>query len=188
MVISGKDPITGRSPRVRRNLATCGVTHHSGGSISARAEEPPPRCRAGRRGAVDLRACGGTPGRPTPEIVDGGRSPRVRRNPVVAADRSEGYGSISARAEEPRAQRRWPCRHRVDLRACGGTDFNERHLGLPWGRSPRVRRNRRVLRSAVALAGSISARAEEPRTYRSACAAPRVDLRACGGTGQLGGR
>ena len=52
------------------------------------------------------------------------------------------------------------------------------------GRSPRVRRNLDFRHRFGGHDGSISARAEEPRSPADTTSRSRVDLRACGGTGR----
>src|SRR5690606_12862743 len=111
-----------------------------------------------------------------------GRSPRVRRNRGEYVGYGQGDGSISARAEEPSFGAIRSARFTVDLRACGGTSKGQSRDGEPEGRSPRVRRNLAGVGGGRDGAGSISARAEEPRTAVSLVSRHGVDLRACGGT------
>ena len=172
----------GRSPRVRRNRRRRRLGDRRRGSISARAEEPRSHILRFDRAWVDLRACGGTAVGAAAETITLGRSPRVRRNLGHDLRLANRVGSISARAEEPPSATAPAARCRVDLRACGGT--------RPWctcdrpraGRSPRVRRNPQRNEDAPAVEGSISARAEEPRSTSGSPSRRRVDLRACGGT------
>ncbi len=172
----------GRSPRVRRNPAVATAALAGSGSISARAEEPLRELARADRHRVDLRACGGTTAAVCESAVSAGRSPRVRRNRARCVAPALLGGSISARAEEPCGYTPTLNLQWVDLRACGGTTTRRSSLPRPRGRSPRVRRNRVLMSSAMLLIGSISARAEEPRQSRVPGAWARVDLRACGGT------
>ena len=115
-------------------------------------------------------------------LIKRGRSPRVRRNPVLKAAPILGAGSISARAEEPHCLRTFLSAARVDLRACGGTIKIFQKSAPRWGRSPRVRRNPVASKKSSIGVGSISARAEEPGALACSLISLPVDLRACGGT------
>ena len=72
----------GLSPRVRGNQERHYSTDDGGGSIPARAGEPPVRRHWNISITVYPRACGGTPTNPTSAIqCCTGLSPRVRGNP-----------------------------------------------------------------------------------------------------------
>jgi len=90
-------------------------------------------------------------------------------------------GSISARAEEPLNRLSLLSYRRVDLRAGGGAQAPGIAAIFETGRSPRGRRSRLLLSQIGRMRGSISARAEEPRSARAVSFNQPVDLRAGGG-------
>ncbi len=173
---------TGGPPRVRRNHNISLGTATLIGWTSARAEEPSPSPGPRARPGVDLRACGGTR---LPGVIDpmaAGGPPRVRRNHQTHRARPGRGGWTSARAEEPRSEPEPRRREGVDLRACGGTIWRRDGQPDSEGGPPRVRRNLVSDHLDVSARRWTSARAEEPRCSRGRRRAPRVDLRACGGT------
>ena len=151
----------GRSPLARRSLSRLRASRASRGSISARAEEPSPGWCGRGRGRVDLRSRGGAVRPPPGAARRLGRSPLARRSLLVPAHRGVENGSISARAEEPRARRGRGQKEGVDLRLRGGAVS---HVGI-----------------ASKGGGSISARAEEPASARCSSGRRGVDLRSRGG-------
>ncbi len=152
----------GLSPRVRGNPAAVCAGLLYGGSIPARAGEPPVGDSAGLREPVYPRACGGTSVRVSRGSEPGGLSPRVRGNPVEGA-RIDGFiGSIPARAGEPAIDQPLSVSWTVYPRACGGTGDCQAPGGRVNPLSPRVRGNRIAGRSHGPRARSIPARAGEP--------------------------
>ena len=111
-----------------------------------------------------------------------GLSPRVRGNLANLAQNSIDKGSIPARAGEPRRDLRLAGVRSVYPRACGGTATATTPATWLTGLSPRVRGNRCLNQRVVAAAGSIPARAGEPRRAVAAIVIRRVYPRACGGT------
>ena len=177
--------MNGLSPRVRGNHFVVAVTSDKAGSIPARAGEPGDDPGRGGLMAVYPRACGGTFFAPPPVELCRGLSPRVRGNRYDVQGRDPLRGSIPARAGEPCSWRRSACAGPVYPRACGGTIAG--HLGVldESGLSPRVRGNHWAVPSATRFAGSIPARAGEPRAGAPPTPASPVYPRACGGTPRI---
>ena len=92
----------GLSPRVRGSPPSTRGACAMGGSIPARAGEPP--CASGFHSPTGVypRACGGAPIRRRSWARWAGLSPRVRGSPGAVASRHDVAGSIPARAGEPR--------------------------------------------------------------------------------------
>ena len=121
-------------------------------------------------------------GRPTDAVRPVGLSPRVRGNHIPQRWRASSAWSIPARAGEPTTAE--TTRHLLTVypRACGGTSAQD-YLGTPpSGLSPRVRGNHPGLAAGIKSAGSIPARAGEPRWRPFGSSSPAVYPRACGGT------
>ncbi len=133
-----------------------------GGSIPARAGEPPAQDVGHFRLGVYPRACGGTVRQAQARPTEIGLSPRVRGNqgPLNAAFIA--IRSIPARAGEPAMARAARPHSKVYPRACGGTQFGAKQLQNLAGLSPRVRGNRAVRDTWDGRMGSIPARAGEP--------------------------
>ena len=166
----------GLSPRVRGNPALIGRDVTAPGSIPARAGEPLACRRRTSRRRVYPRACGGTPEKRLVAVAYPGLSPRVRGNQSDVFPRTGRYGSIPARAGELETTLA------VYPRACGGTAQCRRCSEELPGLSPRVRGNLGDVADTEPPAGSIPARAGEPRSAIIAQWAVRVYPRACGGT------
>ena len=153
-----------------------------GGSIPARAGEPPnppsnPPCRE-----VYPRACGGTsPSRNAP-YHPSGLSPRVRGNRHRRRHSIQQRRSIPARAGEPAVKPISLSGFRVYPRACGGTVYQRHGSRTPVGLSPRVRGNHRQPDHRAHAVRSIPARAGEPGHDYSSSSRGSVYPRACGGT------
>ena len=110
------------------------------------------------------------------------KSPRVRGNRAGNEVAISVLRSIPARAGEPPRRPRPPRRRSVYPRACGGTQpFFDTALAT-LGLSPRVRGNHVLDRPENANAGSIPARAGEPRGPSWSPCRREVYPRACGGT------
>ncbi len=173
---------TGLSPRVRGNPVGERTQYVVGGSIPARAGEPPTSAPAAAPSRVYPRACGGTvDGDPRP-VARSGLSPRVRGNRPWVPKCRVSRRSIPARAGEPvRVLKITKCSG-VYPRACGGTIRTAAALATGQGLSPRVRGNRTTERLRAGQMGSIPARAGEPTGAARSHAAGRVYPRACGGT------
>ena len=90
--------------------------------------------------------------------------------------------SIPARAGEPPAGGSFPRARQVYPRACGGTGNAFVYGNARVGLSPRVRGNLRGGKPFSHSAGSIPARAGEPRMSGCRFTAGKVYPRACGGT------
>ncbi len=111
-----------------------------------------------------------------------GLSPRVRGNPCIPCTDRSAFGSIPARAGEPRPPACQPCQPWVYPRACGGTSIEARNVRHDEGLSPRVRGNQALAEPVTFETGSIPARAGEPVRPGSRAELRRVYPRACGGT------
>ena len=172
----------GLSPRGRGNPGHVPVPHGRGGSIPARAGEPPAGSAISSILGVYPRAGGGTG---VPSFVLAlmmGLSPRGRGNRGAIAGVGRGRRSIPARAGEP--PRTLPPRSRsaVYPRAGGGTRTLPPAPASRSGLSPRGRGNRPVRLDGHDARRSIPARAGEPSRAPSRAAVPGVYPRAGGGT------
>ena len=175
-------PPAGLSPRVRGNPQRATEGHFAVRSIPACAGEPSAILTPKMRLVVYPRVCGGTG--PLQARVGGmdGLSPRVRGNPVPAAQFPIRRRSIPACAGEPAAARAGTGPPQVYPRVCGGTRFMQFAIVGKQGLSPRVRGNRPEFRVPAVPAGSIPACAGEPRRHLAGPRGPRVYPRVCGGT------
>ena len=172
----------GLSPHVRGNLLPGLRMQANPGSIPARAGEPlslPPVTPCYR---VYPRTCGGTPDRLYTGSPGSGLSPHVRGNLFSISLHRGMPGSIPARAGEPPTPYSGPDLRRVYPRTCGGTWSVGAHDNLSGGLSPHVRGNRVIAVTAIAIAGSIPARAGEPSIPSPGLDLRRVYPRTCGGT------
>ena len=172
----------GLSPRVRGNQP--GYRHAAlhGGSIPARAGEPPDEAGSHPPDEVYPRACGGTTAAGVDDTAVAGLSPRVRGNHAGQQDDHLDVGSIPARAGEPRAGLVAGQHDGVYPRACGGTITFLSVRGRRHGLSPRVRGNLLCGGGGYPRRRSIPARAGEPRTTPGTADSREVYPRACGGT------
>ena len=155
-------PHPGLSPHVRGNPRPGRGRGDDGGSIPARAGEPPTSgsIRAGSR--VYPRTCGGTATTVSPASSSMGLSPHVRGNLFPLDCRVADVG--------------------VYPRTCGGTAIGSAANAGVSGLSPHVRGNQvRDMQGPTAL-GSIPARAGEPAAAARYCWMSRVYPRTCGGT------
>ena len=172
----------GLSPRVRGNRSGWRVRVRWCGSIPARAGEPGTPTTIAGSVSVYPRACGGTFLGVAPPATDYGLSPRVRGNRVELDAVAEPDRSIPARAGEPEQTVGRRRLFGVYPRACGGTK-GWLYIALgATGLSPRVRGNRMFRHRFCSNAGSIPARAGEPRWTACGRSTGRVYPRACGGT------
>jgi len=172
----------GLSPRVRGNRGRRWVWTLSRGSIPARAGEPLDVGVGIGLDRVYPRACGGTSSHVPPTGNSTGLSPRVRGNRRGDFHVQLIDGSIPARAGEPRSMPLSSVWNSVYPRACGGTRPGVAPPGNPGGLSPRVRGNLTWAIFAPLVAGSIPARAGEPRKVTRPRLRDKVYPRACGGT------
>ena len=156
-------PTAGLSPRVRGNRVQKSAVYPVGGSIPARAGEPPGPYAWARQGTVYPRACGGTRASAWCSSAMPGLSPRVRGNPRVGVVQLGYAGSIPARAGEPTARALDWADRRVYPRACGGTSQALFPRCSSAGLSPRVRGNLTRPAHLTRRQRSIPARAGEPR-------------------------
>ena len=172
----------GLSPRVRGNLEGPLLYAIAGRSIPARAGEPhiPPSGKG--LAAVYPRACGGTRFAGHTWAAVSGLSPRVRGNLRSVWATNDRWGSIPARAGEPKTDTLAKTRATVYPRACGGTCAAGPGTPRPAGLSPRVRGNPGRPPLAFLQRRSIPARAGEPSQGPRLPRNMRVYPRACGGT------
>ena len=177
-VDGGRSPLARRSPHLAHPLLL------GPGSISARAEEPVTAVGASGLGRVDLRSRGGAPGASSPAPLAAGRSPLARRSRGAAPRSPPASGSISARAEEPRASNIDGIFSRVDLRSRGGAPIGAAENPWAQGRSPLARRSLDDPGAPLLPRGSISARAEEPRPAPRSTRRRWVDLCSRGGASE----
>ena len=173
---------TGLSPRVRGNLLHDQDGDITGGSIPARAGEPPQQWMKYMTAWVYPRACGGTHHDAPLHVVQMGLSPRVRGNHRPAGGLWRRGGSIPARAGEPSSSGTGRDRPGVYPRACGGTSTATSSRRWTGGLSPRVRGNPETSFGAAIANRSIPARAGEPERRAPRWARRGVYPRACGGT------
>ncbi len=153
---------SGLSPRVRGNRGGSSLDADDPRSIPARAGEPPAVAVFRSVSWVYPRACGGTAAAPASMQTTRGLSPRVRGNRQRWRCFEACPGSIPARAGEPPAVAVFRSVSWVYPRACGGTAIDENDETRKNGLSPRVRGNPIALKLALAMGGSIPARAGEP--------------------------
>ena len=174
----------GPSPRERGNRSSPHDPATGRRSIPARAGQPRGRHRFPSSTGVHPRASGATvkPARAIGRRA--GPSPRERGNRGADGPVGAGAGSIPARAGQPGHRRRQRAGSRVHPRASGATALAVllwRRLGGP---SPRERGNPDRLAHRPVLAGSIPARAGQPRSPTSRPSRPGVHPRASGATGE----
>ena len=171
----------GSSPRGRRSRALRVFALLLDGFISAWAEESQSLRRRQARPRVHLRVGGGVRFA-GPSSSDGaGSSPRGRRSHARRVLGLAGSGFISAWAEESRRPSREHRRDGVHLRVGGGVATMRQCVCAPPGSSPRGRRSRDWYARREAIAGFISAWAEESRSLEYAESEDRVHLRVGGG-------
>ena len=152
------------------------------GSIPARAGEPLPAKLIAQVREVYPRACGGTHKTQEQNASLTGLSPRVRGNRRPGSNRQATPGSIPARAGEPSTAIPACSTSGVYPRACGGTARHIQPSSGLYGLSPRVRGNRHRDYPGETWSRSIPARAGEPATEPPPQKSGRVYPRACGGT------
>jgi hypothetical protein len=167
----------GRSPHARSSHARRGHRDARVGSISACAEQPSGPRVLPRAIRVDLRMRGAALLPCSLAAISTGRSPHARSSPVGEVNGRKVCGSISACAEQPAWGSMNPSPSRVDLRMRGAAPGSASTSTTTTGRSPHARSSLLPRAAAVALAGSISACAEQPRRASAPRRAPWVDLR-----------
>ena len=152
----------GLSPRVRGNRTVACRRRMRYRSIPACAGEPHCRWRCASPALVYPRVCGGT--RAIGYTLPGntGLSPRVRGNPVLAAEPARYRRSIPACAGEPSSGSSASGMPEVYPRVCGGTWIGSRHRRPVAGLSPRVRGNLPDASGKAYTGRSIPACAGEP--------------------------
>ena len=151
------------------------------GSIPAGAGEPPKGVGQSFHVRVDPRGCGGAVNTMQQEVLESGRSPRVRGSHFSRHVARRRAGSIPAGAGEPYRLGKCACTRRVDPRGCGGAAYDIDGHDFLEGRSPRVRGSQRQECFDRPYLGSIPAGAGEPTVLRVAIGDRRVDPRGCGG-------
>ena len=172
----------GLSPRVRGNPDPVLKRLDPFRSIPACAGEPSFAWRLQSNTRVYPRVCGGTDQGVQDDALVCGLSPRVRGNPVTVMSAIDRFRSIPACAGEPTSRSRIIWVAWVYPRVCGGTYRRRMRRACQMGLSPRVRGNRRGIRSPSPRSRSIPACAGEP-TWPSARWHPWwVYPRVCGGT------
>ena len=172
----------GLSPRVRGNRRRQSSHAEPAGSIPARAGEPTWGRRCWTHKTVYPRACGGTLSLSVQWCIRRGLSPRVRGNRCSAFRASRAFGSIPARAGEPKRDFLGVAQLGVYPRACGGTVHARHRQERLHGLSPRVRGNPAQSVVLPLDLGSIPARAGEPSPSGAIRPVGSVYPRACGGT------
>ena len=151
-------------------------------SIPARAGEPQFKFRTTAACRVYPRACGGTLIAWTTHPPAGGLSPRVRGNPGGAFMGRDQYGSIPARAGEPRVPGGPATHRRVYPRACGEPPMEEEDATEEEVYPRACGGTRRPQRHHQPRQRSIPARAGEPPVLLPDVLVNWVYPRACGGT------
>ena len=175
----------GLPPRVRGNRPRRTHLHPKHGSIPACAGEPSQPTRRHTSPTVYPRVCGGTVRTGHAAAGVEGLSPRVRGNPLEAAQVGTERGSIPACAGEPALVPSSSYQLVVYPRVCGGTGAYVDEVRALMGLSPRVRGNRDQAAYGDRQLGSIPACAGEPSsTTCDTCGKP-VYPRVCGGTQRL---
>ena len=151
-----------------------------GGSIPARAGNPPSWWLDLLDGGVHPRACGESQAHGRRQHPLGGPSPRVRGIRSAEHPAAERRRSIPARAGNPRSVRVTESRAGVHPRACGESGLRGLRRALRRGPSPRVRGILARRAEAERPAGSIPARAGNPPRSSAASSRHGVHPRACG--------
>ena len=136
--------------------------------------------------AVYPRPCGGAHRQWTHNTNRLGLSPPVRGSQPNQVLRGSGFGSIPARAGEPRYLGRHPNSRKVYPRPCGGALAGFRLLRPGVGLSPPVRGSPEGAALDDHVDGSIPARAGEPRPGDAPTFSRAVYPRPCGGAGHIG--
>ena len=172
----------GLSPHVRGNQSRGRGPVGEGGSIPARAGEPPAASTTPSSMRVYPRTCGGTWDSDGDFSDQRGLSPHVRGNLPRGSASLSARGSIPARAGEPCTTCTCNRIVRVYPRTCGGTKNSKVIEDPSRGLSPHVRGNHRLLSGEPLVHGSIPARAGEPRRRTARCSLAGVYPRTCGGT------
>ena len=152
----------GLSPRERGNPLVHFPAARNGGSIPARAGEPPSTAGAPKTRRVYPRASGGTSAVRTRPCPYPGLSPRERGNRGHDAAQRPRARSIPARAGEPRPSSTTQSTRTVYPRASGGTQRAVLQIIRAEGLSPRERGNRHRRGLHEGIQRSIPARAGEP--------------------------
>ncbi len=114
-----------------------------------------------------------------------GLSPRVRGNPIRAAERDLRIRSIPACTGEPRTPSSRSGPHAVYPRVYGGTQTEYKGIFDGTGLSPRVRGNPYVQCISYLLGGSIPACTGEPEVTSQSIHSSTVYPRVYGGTGAM---
>ena len=150
----------GLSPPVRGSLRCHALTAQREGSIPARAGEP----GANRAKRSMMRSI-----------------PARAGEPLACAPRTRGNGSIPARAGEPLIPDLCKVNGWVYPRPCGGAGAVGKVTRVYNGLSPPVRGSPALVHIALAIMGSIPARAGEPSIAFADCTPASVYPRPCGG-------
>ena len=174
------EPEQGSSPRVRSRPARVQVSGGDRGIISACAEQTTPGSAKVSVTWDHLRVCGADKTATILESRDMGSSPRVRSRRHRVSVAQQHLGIISACAEQTSLvsiSRRVSWDH---LRVCGADLIDTDNKGVEAGSSPRVRSRPSPLSVAEALAGIISACAEQTSRFLNWLILSRDHLRVCG--------
>ena len=172
----------GLSPRVRGNRVLPATSPRAFGSIPASAGQPlSPQAHSGPP-SVYPRECGATPRALSRLSLGVGLSPRVRGNLCQMWRACIPVGSIPASAGQPKSRWCRRCKGSVYPRECGATCAKCGEPVYPWGLSPRVRGNRRVVGAEDARGRSIPASAGQPAARDTRGPEWRVYPRECGAT------
>ena len=153
------------SPRVRGNLRVRVPPAHAAASILACAGEPTRASHWFADTSVYPRVCGGTRASVRRRTDAGRLSPRVRGNPVHAAENQVAAASIPACAGEPASPATTCGASCVYPRVCGGTYLRELAAAAAARLSPRVRGNPGAGQAQINQVASIPACAGEPLAF-----------------------
>ncbi len=175
--------LAGSSPRMRRTARLEPHLRTVHRIISAHAENSVIAARNSAAVGDHLRACGEQYGMLFLKSCFEGSSPRMRRTVISDREIDRRVGIISAHAENSCFIRDPSATRQDHLRACGEQLLHRQRHDPIEGSSPRMRRTDRHMNGLPALAGIISAHAEN-RPLPAPLFAKRSDhLRACGEQG-----
>ena len=170
----------GSSPRVRSRPRTLGASDIALGIISACAEQTTAPPRATLLGMDHLRVCGADNEIELWDDHNVGSSPRVRSRPTVFRAPDDVVGIISACAEQTGPTWNSGTRNRDHLRVCGADPLFAASGDALGGSSPRVRSRLIVAPVLRAVAGIISACAEQTGCPHWGQLPAKDHLRVCG--------
>ena len=163
MATTGIGMMMGLSPPARGNRLGNGLGEPSSRSIPARAGQPARRGGSGWPAPVYPRPRGATRTWRRHHLSRRGLSPPARGNHVLAGPNGHVWGSIPARAGQPKCPRQRTAAVAVYPRPRGATMGVSYNSLAGDGLSPPARGNQMPRWESVSPAGSIPARAGQPR-------------------------